>query len=432
MHFSDITLDGLMKEFEKISQANASEESTYTLPETLLDQDSHVADVPFYDELLKSTASERSKLYGVVADTDMLNEAHPGGSVQPAGLSGELALVEDQKTEHAKFEAILNAKVKDKKAQLHGQLLRLASALSEKGYTDLSDKVVSQVLKIADDYKLYASAADGEFAEGDIDAHVAAVSTEFKNALEMLLNGIEYGAMNSLSDDLKKSFVDAKLQAPELADMMLRFLQDDDKAEAMKSARILTNLLRPFVLASKGVPVVVKAIAPYKAALSKVLVMIKPSVDGAEKRKTDVAGMATVGAVIDLFEQKLMAILPGSYTGTIRTWADLDKDLRKYFKLFPSNVSPIPAGGKTYKNWSELGDLVREGIAEWQMLSDGFENKGETLESKLKRDEAGSIDIDALRGLLNSAPAAAPEKGAPVSPEIPLSMSNPARTLPNL
>lgn len=327
MRFSDVTLEGLMKEFEQISKANQGSEQTYTLPQDLLDQPAAVADVPFYDEILKSTASERSKLYGAVADSKILDEAHPKGSAKLEGLNGEEITVEDLQDMKKKFEDVVHSTVKAKTAALAKKLEKLAQQLQDSGHTNFASEVKAQISKLAD-----------EMTFGDEDALVT---------------------------------------------------------EVPKSQDITMEMGKPTVT---NVP------------------------------KTDMKGLAKVYEIIDIFEQPLMDILgPPHYTGTVRTWNGLDKDLRKYFKLYPSNVKSLPAGAKTYRNWQQLAQLVREGLDEWKYLSDNLQMGDEgTTHDKIKGDQPASIDMEKLREGLVPGPGAGPtgQKGPPIAPQIPLSMTS--------
>jgi hypothetical protein len=324
MRFSDVTLEGLMKEFEQISKASEGSEQTYTLPRDLLDQPAAVADVPFYDEILKSTASERSKLYGVVGDSKILDEAHPKGSAKLEGLSGEEVTVEDLQDMKKKFEDVVHSTVKAKKAALAKKLEKLAKQLGDGGHTQFASEIKTQISKLAE-----------EMTFGDEDALVTDVP---------------------------------------------------------KSQDITVEMGEPTVT---SVP------------------------------KTDMKGLAKVHEIIDMFEQPLMDILgPPHYTGTVRTWNGLDKDLRKYFKLYPSNVKNPPFGAKTYSNWQQLAQLVREGLDEWKYLSDNLQMGEGSTHDKAKGDQPASIDMQKLREGLVPGPGAVPtgQKGPPVAPQIPLSM----------
>lgn len=326
MRFSDVTLEGLMKEFEQISKASEGSEQTYTLPQDLLDQPTAVADVPFYDEMLKTTASERSKLYGAVGDSKILDEAHPKGSAKLEGLNGEEVTVEDLQDMKKKFEEVVHSTVKAKKATLAKKLEKLAKQLQDGGHSKFASDIKAQLNKLAD-----------EMTFGDEDALVTEV--------------------------------------PKSQDITME--------------------------------------------------MGEPTVTNVPKPKTDMQGLARVNEIIDIFEQPLLDILgPSHYNGTVRTWNGLDKDLRKYFKLYPSNVKSLPAGAKTYSNWQQLAALVREGLDEWKYLSDNLQMGEGTEHNKAKGDQPASIDMQKLREGLVPGPGAVPtgQKGPPVAPQIPLSM----------
>lgn len=150
MRFNDVTLDGLMKEFEQISKASEKAEQGYVLPQDLLDQPAAIVDVPYYDEILKRTASERAGLYGAMADSKILDEAHPKGSTKLEGLSGEETTVEDLQEMKKRFEDVVNSTVKVKKAALFKKLEKLASQLEAAGHTQSIDALKGQINKLAD------------------------------------------------------------------------------------------------------------------------------------------------------------------------------------------------------------------------------------------------------------------------------------------
>lgn len=337
MRFSDVTLDGLMKEFEQISKASENSEQTYTLPQDLLDQPAAVADVPYYDEILKSTAAERTQLYNAVADSKILDEAHPHGSTKLEGLNGEETTVEDLQDMKKKFEEVVQSKVKSKSATLITKLQKLSNNLTIGGHDKLAEQVNGQIKKLA----------------------------------------VEFGDEDAVVTDVPKVNVDDK-------------------------DALVTNI---------------------------------PKGEHNKVAPTDNRGLANISNIIAKFDNKLMSILGEKYyTGTPLSWSGLDKSLRKYFNLFPSNAQNLPAGAKTYSNWDQLGKLVDAGLADWQYLNDNLKMGDEALDKKLDQNASvnpEALNPDNLRRLL--APGAGPHeagKGAPVAPQLPLSVHAPGRDVP--
>ena len=325
MRFNDITLEGLMKEFKKISEAQqpTSNSSDYVLPKDLLDFEAAPADVPYYEDLMQRTASERSKLYGVVADSHILDEAHPKGSAKLEGLKDSEALVEDLPALRQKMEQVVYSKVSVKQAALRKKLSKLASDLAASGHSALAEQVNAQVAKL-------------------------------------------------------ESF------AKELTDT-------------------------------------ITAQPPQEIVMDEANIKVTPA-----PKAPDAKGMQQVNSIIDIFDQRLYDLLgEAHYSGTQRnSFKALDKTLRKYFNLYPSNVTSLPPGAKTYKNWAELAALVATGMNEWEALNKSIEMGGETLQGKLGDIQPVALTPDALRKTLQHAPPGAGLQGKPdalTRPSVPLS-----------
>lgn len=415
MRFNDLTLDGLMKEFEKkISKAEEGGDTGYTLPQDLLDQPAATADVPYYDEMLKSTAAERGKLYGVVADSKILDEAHPKGSVKLEGLSGDEITVEDLQEMKSQFEKVLSSTVKAKSADLAIKLKKLAKNLTSAGHTELAQQVERQVTKLAEDFTMEMGTPtvtnvpkeSMDFQEGDLEAFVANAGQSYKIMLDSMLGSIEYGAFNALSDDMKARWGEVKVQAPDLADMAIKLLQDGKNKEALAWFKELANLFHPYVKATANVPKVAQVLNAYKNAFAALVNMSRGDTSGEHNKLAPHKGMLAAQKLLNQYLAfkkskggQAELVQENGLQNDPATWQAIEKHL--YLKP-----------GVHFKNYNELLSKMKEQI----------KNISPTQEHN-KVVTPDTMSAESLRSLLQpGAGPTAPVKGPPVAPTLPLSM----------
>jgi hypothetical protein len=135
MHFDDFNLDDVLADYDKISKESGLDKtSTYTLPVEQIMHSDGSAELPYFEDLYKMAAEE-------FADSDLLNEAHPGGSQKLEGIdaSDELAVVEDLKGSQKKILDMARKEVK--LAEVVHQLAALATELDERFLPELANKV---------------------------------------------------------------------------------------------------------------------------------------------------------------------------------------------------------------------------------------------------------------------------------------------------
>lgn len=395
MHFNDMTLDGLMKEFQNLTQADDTSNDTYVLPKDLLDNSTSVSEVPYYEEILKSTAADRDKFYDAMKDSKIIDEAHPQGSTKLEGLNGQDATVEDLHALRDGFEKILSEKVKAKSAALAQKLIVLADRLDTAGYVHLATLVDRQLKKLSETIEPTPELAGGFDQVGAV--------TAFNETIDEILRQIEYRHYGQLTSQQQKQFVFIKANATSYIKSLYESVQKGDLKTAAQIYDLFKTNINPFFMAVSSLDQMVGPTREFVNAFANLAKALGIRTGG-EHNKTGVAAQIT--KIINMFDSKLKTLYGDQYQGTPHTWQGLDATLRKYFQLYPSNATDIPTEGRTYSNWTQLEKHVAFALAE--------------LEHNMQAPNAGEQN--------KTAPAAGtfqvPEKGPPVSPDLPPRPSN--------
>lgn len=142
MRFDDLDLDSVFAEYAKLEEEmGINKKATYTLPNLFSKEDS--SDIDISSDLEAMASEEREKLYGLLPDSSLLDEAHPDGNKRLEGIDAkdDLAVIEDLRGLKKRMLELVHKEMKVKAARIAVEVIKLADKLDDAGFSVFADRL---------------------------------------------------------------------------------------------------------------------------------------------------------------------------------------------------------------------------------------------------------------------------------------------------